>query len=219
MIAFEELRKILLLENVSDSMLGQDDSLFADARILAHGTLYFGRVMMRIFFYMLNEGKAVLEVDVSETISVSMGAIKTGFSFGWSALFPGSHYTATAVCVEPTEVISISGTDFLRLMDQDHDNGYEIKGKITAILRRRLARRTGQFLRAIEHHPDIQKLFQAEYEGPPEFFADIFLNSPIGIFIVQDGNFVFVNPEFQRITGYEESEIIGMNSLKMVAPR
>ena len=57
MIAFEELRKILLLENVSDSMLGKDDSAFCRCAYLAHGTLYFGRVMMRICFYMLNEGK------------------------------------------------------------------------------------------------------------------------------------------------------------------
>lgn len=53
-------------------------------------------------------------------------------------------------------------------------------------------------------------------EGRPEFFANIFLNSPIGIFIIQDGNFVFVNPEFQRISGFEESELIGMDSLNIV---
>ena len=52
--------------------------------------------------------------------------------------------------------------------------------------------------------------------GGADFFANIFLNSPIGIFIIQDGNFVFVNPEFQRISGFEESEIIGMNSLSIV---
>ena len=215
MIAFETLRKILLLENVSDVMLGKMIP-FLRMRVFGARDIVFRQGDDADLFYMLNEGKALLEVDVSETISVSMGAIKAGFSLGWSALFPDSHYTATAVCVEPTEVIAIPGRDFLRLMDEDHDNGYEIKGKITAILRRRLGRRTGQFLRAIEHHPDIQKVFQAEYEGPPEFFADIFLNSPIGIFIVQDGKFVFVNPEFQRITGFEESEIIGMNSLKIV---
>jgi len=101
-------------------------------------------------------------------------------------------------------------------MDEDHDNGYDIMWKITAILRRRLGRRTGQFLRAIEQHPDIQKVFQADFEGPPEFFTNIFLNSPIGIFIVQDGKFVFANPEFCRISGYSESEILRMKSLEIV---
>ena len=74
-------------------------------------------------FYMLKEGKVLLEVDASESISISLGAMKTGFSFGWSSLFPGSTYTATAVCVEPTEVIAIPGKDLVRLMDEDHHNG------------------------------------------------------------------------------------------------
>ena len=78
---------------------------------------------------MVQEGKVLLEVDASDAISVSIGAMKAGFSLGWSSLFPGSSYTATAVCVEPTEVIAIPGRDLIRLMDEDHDNGYAILGK------------------------------------------------------------------------------------------
>ena len=215
MIAFDDLRKILLLENVSDAMLGKMVPLL-EMHVFGEQDIIFQQGDDAEMFYMLKEGKVLLEVDASDTISVSMGAMKAGFSFGWSSLFPGSSYTATAVCVEPTEIIAIPGKDFVRFMDGDHDNGYDIMWKITAILRRRLGRRTGQFLRAIEHHPDIQKVFQTKYEGPPEFFANIFLNSPIGIYIIQDGKFVFVNPEFQQITGYSESEITNMNSLRIV---
>ena len=215
MIAFDDLRKILLLEHVSDSMLGKMVPLL-EMRVFGERDIIFQQGDDADLFYMLKEGKVLLEVDASDTISVSMGAMKAGFSLGWSSLFPGSSYTATAVCVEPTEIIAIPGKDFVRFMDEDHDNGYDIMWKITAILRRRLGRRTGQFLRAIEHHPDIQKVFQTKYEGPPEFFANIFLNSPIGIYIIQDGKFVFVNPEFQQISGYNESEITNMSSLKIV---
>ena len=215
MIAFDDLRKILLLVNVSDSMLGKMVPLL-EMRVFGERDIIFQQGDDADLFYMLKEGKVLLEVDASDTISVSMGAMKAGFSFGWSSLFPGSSYTSTAVCVEPTEIIAIPGKDFVRFMDGDHDNGYDIMWKITAILRRRLGRRTGQFLRAIEHHPDIQKVFQTKYEGPPEFFANIFLNSPIGIYIIQDGKFVFVNPEFQQITGYSESEMTNMSSLRIV---
>ena len=215
MIAFDDLRKIVLLENVSDAMLGKMVPLL-EMRVFGERDIIFQQGDDADMFYMLKEGKVLLEVDASDTISVSMGAMKAGFSLGWSSLFPGSSYTATAVCVEPTEIFAIPGRDFVRFMDGDHDNGYNIMWKITSILRHRLGRRTGQFLRAIEHHPDIQKVFQTKYEGPPEFFANIFLNSPIGIYIIQDGKFVFVNPEFQQISGYNESEIVNMSSLNIV---
>ena len=43
-------------------------------------------------------------------------------------------------------------------------------------------------------------------------------NSLIGCYIVQDARFRFVNPEFTRITGYSENELIGTLSLNMVQP-
>ena len=215
MIAFDELRKILVLADVSNSILGKMVPLL-QMRVFGERDIIFRQGEDAELFYMLKEGKVLLEVDASESISISLGAMKTGFSFGWSSLFPGSTYTSTAVCVEPTEVIAIPGKDLVRLMDEDHDNGYGIMWKIVAILRRRLGRRTGQFLRAIEQHPDIQKIFQCDFEGPPEFFANIFLNSPIGIFIIQDGQFVFANPEFCRIAGYSEAELLRMKPLEIV---
>ncbi len=57
---------------------------------------------------------------------------------------------------------------------------------------------------------------------PPDhdatFFANIFIDSPIGIYIVQDGKFVFMNPEFLRIGGFEEHELLGTDSLGIVLP-
>ncbi|MFO7985519.1 MAG: PAS domain-containing protein [Desulfatiglandaceae bacterium] len=53
---------------------------------------------------------------------------------------------------------------------------------------------------------------------PNEFLATIFLDSPIGIYIVQNGKFIFVNPEFQKISGFDEKELIGTESLRIVLP-
>jgi PAS domain S-box-containing protein len=41
-------------------------------------------------------------------------------------------------------------------------------------------------------------------------------SSPIGIYIVRDGRFRYVNPEFQRYTGYTAEELMGKNSLNLV---
>lgn len=48
------------------------------------------------------------------------------------------------------------------------------------------------------------------------FFINLFTNSPIGIFVVQDGKFQFANPEFQKISGYSENELIGMESVSII---
>lgn len=40
-----------------------------------------------------------------------------------------------------------------------------------------------------------------QFDGEACFLVRIFINSPIGIYVVQDGKFRFVNPEFQKITG------------------
>jgi len=40
--------------------------------------------------------------------------------------------------------------------------------------------------------------------------------APIGSYVVQDGVFRYVNPEFARITGYSENELLGRRSLSIV---
>lgn len=50
------------------------------------------------------------------------------------------------------------------------------------------------------------------------FLSSIFLDSPIGIYIVQNGKFLFVNPKFQRISGYDENALLGTESLEIVLP-
>ncbi len=41
-------------------------------------------------------------------------------------------------------------------------------------------------------------------------------SSPIGIYIVQDQNYKFVNPQFQKYLGYSEEELLNNNSLSFV---
>jgi CRP/FNR family cyclic AMP-dependent transcriptional regulator len=161
MVPFKELRKIYLMENLTDSMLGRMSPLL-QMRLFGAGDIIFEQGDKADSFYMLKAGKLLLEVDLSETISVSMGAIKSGFCFGWSSLLPGSQYTSTAVCTEPCEVMSIPGEGFLNLMEKDHSMGYRVMQIIASILKSRLERRTEQFLKAIENHPDLQQLFQQE---------------------------------------------------------
>ena len=56
---------------------------------------------------------------------------------------------------------------------------------------------------------------RAETEGLFETLAN---ESPVGICIIQDGKFCYTNPTFQHNTGYKEDELLGKNSLELIAP-
>ncbi len=159
MVSFEELKKILLLEDLDDSMLGKMLP-FTQMHLFGDRAVIFKEGQRAEDFYMLLKGKVVLEVGASESIMISLGSIKSGYSFGWSALLGGSSsHTSDAICVEPCEVIAIPGNTFMHLLEENHSMGYRIMLGVATILKRRLERRTGQFLKTLRAHPDIGKLF------------------------------------------------------------
>lgn len=59
----------------------------------------------------------------------------------------------------------------------------------------------------------IQRLRETE-----ELRQILATKSPIGIYIVQDGKFVFINSQFVRDTGYAEEGLLGIPSLSIVHP-
>jgi CRP-like cAMP-binding protein len=109
-------------------------------------------------FYMLLKGKVILEVEASEVIMISLDAVKPGYSFGWSALLPGSRYCAYAICVDPCETMVVPGSRLLELLDKDNAIGYRFMQRAATILKSREERRTGQFLQVMSKHPDLQNL-------------------------------------------------------------
>jgi PAS domain S-box-containing protein len=52
--------------------------------------------------------------------------------------------------------------------------------------------------------------------GWKEVAQALLRNAGLGIYIVQEGNFQFVNPVFQNLTGYTEKELLGKYSLDLV---
>ena len=157
MVSIEDLKKISVLDNLTQPMLENMRPL-TQLNIFGERHVIFEEGQEADHFYMLLKGKAILEVEASETIMISLEAVKPGYSFGWSALVPGSRYKAYAMCVEPCEMMAVPGGRFLELLDKDHTIGYHFMKKVASILKGRVERRTGQFLKVMSKHPDIQKL-------------------------------------------------------------
>ena len=157
MASIEDLRRIMLFENLTDGMLEQllpvvQEESFGEREIIYEA----GNAADR--FFSLKRGKVLLEAELAPALIISLGAIKSGYSFGWSALLPSASHTSYAVSAEPSEIFVMPGDKFLALLERDHAMGYLIMHKAARILENRLERRTAQFLKVITKHPEIGAL-------------------------------------------------------------
>ena len=158
MVSIEDLKKIVFLQRLTNRML-EKITPHIELRRFEEKDVIFEEGERADDFYMLKMGKILLEVELAKDVIISLGTVKNGYSFGWSALLEtDSSYTSYAVCVEPCEVFSILGHRFREILDQDHDMGYLVTQGVVRIMKNRLERRTGQFLKVMSKHPDIQKL-------------------------------------------------------------
>jgi CRP/FNR family cyclic AMP-dependent transcriptional regulator len=157
MASMEEIKAVYLIADLTDEILEKIQPM-TEIRQFKEREVIYEEGDKAENFYCLKRGKILLEVEVSKQIIISLGSIKSGYSFGWSALISGSSHTSYAVCTEPCEVLIIPGNKFLELLKEDHASGYRFMNGVMKILKNRLDRRTGQFLKVMTKHPDIQKL-------------------------------------------------------------
>lgn len=57
-----------------------------------------------------------------------------------------------------------------------------------------------------------------ERKRAEDLFEAIAQSSPVGMFMIQDGKFRFVNSRFLEETGYTEDELLGMDSMALILP-
>ena len=107
---------------------------------------------------MLQEGKVILELRITDKIAVSLSAIKSGYAFGWSAMMNGEVYTIDAVCAEPCKVFSFKSEKIRALFEQDHSLGFIMSQRLLEIVKKRYDIRTEQFVKTLRHHPEISSL-------------------------------------------------------------
>ncbi len=156
MIPIEDLQKIIILEKLSDEML---EKLIQKVNILKlrEQETIFEEGNEAKNFYMLQRGKILLEKRISDKITVSLGAIKPGFSFGWSSIFK-EPYSFTATCAETSDILMINSETIVNILNEDHTMGFLVMQSLTRMMKNRMDRVEEQFLRAIKEHPDFETL-------------------------------------------------------------
>lgn len=161
MVSLNDLKKIWLMASLEKPLLEKIQPL-AQLRLFGERAVLFEDGQEADTLYMLLTGKVLLELKASNSIMISLEAVKPGDPFGWSAIVPGSLYTANATCSEPCELITIPGMELRKIMDEDHLLGYRIMEGISKVLQTRLFTRTDQFLKTFQQLPDMEKLFKQE---------------------------------------------------------
>jgi CRP-like cAMP-binding protein len=162
MITKDELRRIVILGYLTDSML---DSLIpiVERAHVDEREYVFRQGDSAEKFFMLSHGKVLLEQRISDKMTVSIESVRPGYSFGWSGMMSGgiepySRYTSDAISTEASELFILKGEDLNNLLDENHHMGYLICQRLTRVIARRLRHRTQQFVRIIKQHPDIDNL-------------------------------------------------------------
>jgi PAS domain S-box-containing protein len=64
----------------------------------------------------------------------------------------------------------------------------------------------------------IYRLFQSLLPHVNEHYSSLVEHSLVGVYLIQDGVFKFVNPRLAEIFGYEQEELIGKSNLEVTAP-
>jgi CRP/FNR family cyclic AMP-dependent transcriptional regulator len=157
MISREDLKQIVMLGYLTDEML---DKLIPITELLRFdkNEYIFRQGDKAERFYMLQQGKVLLEQKITDMITVSVSAIKPGFSFGWSAMLDEELFTTDAICAEACKVFSFREKKIKTLFEKDNALGFIMSQRLLRIMKKRYDIRTEQFLKTIRHHPEISTL-------------------------------------------------------------
>jgi PAS domain S-box-containing protein len=130
-----------------------------------------------------------------------------------------ANYEAFINCVHPDdrELVEKSVSSAL-YENKPHDIEYRVtlpdeSERVVRALGKVTFDDTGQPVRMVGTVQDITERKHAE-----ELFKNLAGSSTVGIYIVQDGKFRYVNPQFQRYSGFSEDELLGKDSLDLVFP-
>ena len=89
----------------------------------------------KFFFILLN---GCVKLSVGEPQQVVYNAGRNGEAFGWSSLIGGDVYSASAECIESTELLKTSCDKLSRVLEADPDNGIIFFRQLAATLGNRL---------------------------------------------------------------------------------
>jgi CRP-like cAMP-binding protein len=98
-------------------------------------------------FYLIQRGKVAVEAWLKERGTVTIETLVGGDVLGWSWLFPPYYWQFGARALEETDAIFIYGTPLREECESDHELGYELMKRVSAVMLERLQATRRQLVR------------------------------------------------------------------------
>jgi CRP-like cAMP-binding protein len=89
-------------------------------------------------FYLIQRGKVAVETWLRDRGTITIQTLVGGDVLGWSWLFPPYYWQFGARAVEATDAIFIYGTPLREECESDHELGYELMKRVSAVMFERL---------------------------------------------------------------------------------
>ena len=89
-------------------------------------------------FYLILEGRVVLESEVKEHGMIPIQTLGPGEDLGWAWLFPPYYLHFSARAIEPMKAIFFYGTRLRQHCEEDHDLGYELMKRVAGAVMKNL---------------------------------------------------------------------------------
>lgn len=132
----ELLRRTSLLGDVSAEVLDRVAGL-ARMELYDEGDALYHLGDDAADVYVVAEGRVRFTLGVGNRGGASGSIMAAGQVFGWAALLEDQpRRLATAVCLEPSQVLAIGGCDLLSLFEDDTAAGYAVMRQLAAMITR-----------------------------------------------------------------------------------
>lgn len=156
MVKIEDLKRINMFKNAPEHIL---QIMAKEAQLSIFGT---GTQLITInekidTFYMLIMGQVAIKKEFTPEIDVILDYLQSGSSFGTSAMIEGSIAFYTAVCLEPCEVITLSGKRMLQLFEENHELAYYIMMDVSLKYKRYMDYRTQMIMKTLEDNSALDE--------------------------------------------------------------
>lgn len=155
MVKIQDLRHIYMLEQMPAHLLaliGQE----AQLSIFSNGTCLFKAGEKVDTFYMVIMGQVALTVALNPDIDVVLENIQSGRTFGSSALISGGPATYTAICQEPCETITLSGSRMQKLFETNDELAFYLMAGVARQYKNSMDIRAKMILKTLARHPEMK---------------------------------------------------------------
>lgn len=142
MVSIEVLKGFDLFGGLSDHELGNIAKV-ATEHVCEKGTLSFAEGGKAENLEFVRNGQVAIEFYVRRLLKhtkVAIMVLGPGRVFGWSALVEPGILTASARCVERTQIIKMKATDLIDIFEENNHIGYVVMKNLAATISSRLRR-------------------------------------------------------------------------------